>query len=1238
VADIDLRGKYSPIAHGSHCDVCPLARGGRPVRYVPPSPPPSGKVRLIMVGEAPGEIEERAGRPFLGRSGQLLDHILDVSVHPGSTRVFGFGQHAELREDTHLTNASLCRSDTGNEKENLEAALCCAPRLYRELEKLPADVPILTLGKTAARSVLNVRSILLARGFVWTAKTIDEGVIATAARKAAKEGSSGIDRLKAALLAGRAKLAGRTVLPALHPAFILRSDIWRPILKIDVGRYLKLVSGRLKAADLTDEAAGYTVVRSREDVRRELSKLGRSIALDIETTHGTSALNVDVLCVGVGDRDRVVVVGPWHPDVHGEILSEQVTAAKRDHVIGHNSYGFDFPALEKQGVKFDSSNLEDTLLAHHAFASHFPQRLDHVVSTYLDSTPWKVTFGRRGAEEKGVAPEKMPKEQLYKYNCVRAGTPVILADGSSMAIHKIVKDKLNVRVLCQNTSGKITTGRVVGWHKQVAVKQKWRRIHNTVSAKKLQQNGLVVTPDHNIWTQRGWVQAEDVVAGDRVALPERRLTSTQVQALLGTLLGDSTLTFSKEWVKRPWESPTAGLVGSHKEGSGLAEAKVEVMRGFLELKKPNKIAGYTKHVQQPYSSPATGQLQELVPLLVDGDGQRRLRVETLEKLGPIGLAWWFMDDGCRHAEKQGLDRVNLAACRYTAEDVESAASWLRSRYGHIYVSKTGVFEFSRVASAAFSEEIAPHVFDCCRYKLPQEEAWPSYSNNIKFSNKPYEVAVVASEDFEIVENTRYCLTVEEHGNFFTAFGLVKNCGDVSRTAGSWDAMQGDLETSRSVYEHDKKMAEIAKMIFVNGVKVDKPRMELLSRLMKREAWAIKMRCRKLTGNPGFSPMRTADIRKVLYEEWGTPILNRTPTGLPSTAVGTMEALAGSNTKAGELCTLVLDYRGKMKANGTYLEPVELDRNNRAHWPTKSFGTMTGRFAGRFLTLPRLDYDKKTGALLLESRIREIYVPEEGCVFVYFDVSQAEMNLAAYLSGDEKFIAEMLAGDPYLSRARQFFPQAEAAGEFAVYEDGPKKGKPISKMGGQLRQITKTASLAANYLAKDETIYSKMQNEGFKDVRLPQVSFVVDKIHTTYRRYFRYVAKNVEFCKKHGYLPSAIVGRKRYMGFFPSESEIANYPIQSGIADIMNTRLIDLIGRRLPRTRGTRKPLGWKIVAQVHDSAVFEVRAGKWADRVMKEIKEQWEEPIVIPPGLMCRDGAEFVLKIDQKMKGRYSEL
>jgi hypothetical protein len=61
-----------------------------------------------------------------------------------------------------------------------------------------------------------------------------------------------------------------------------------------------------------------------------------------------------------------------------------------------------------------SINWHDTLYSHHAFVSHQRQGLDQLVSEYLDSSPWKLLHGRRGARK--LSPDKMTGEQLAEYN------------------------------------------------------------------------------------------------------------------------------------------------------------------------------------------------------------------------------------------------------------------------------------------------------------------------------------------------------------------------------------------------------------------------------------------------------------------------------------------------------------------------------------------------------------------------------------------------------------------------------------------------------------------------------------------------------------------------------------------------------------------------------------------------------------------------------------------------------
>lgn len=143
---------YSPVKAGARCDLCPL-KGN----VVVPPKASALPTKVVFVGEAPGRKEELCLVPFKGMTGSFLRGLArEVDI--------------DMREAA-LTNASLCRSQI--DKENEEAAVCCAPRLLRELAAFDPSIPIVTLGKASTLSVLGVRSIMHARGFVWTAREID---------------------------------------------------------------------------------------------------------------------------------------------------------------------------------------------------------------------------------------------------------------------------------------------------------------------------------------------------------------------------------------------------------------------------------------------------------------------------------------------------------------------------------------------------------------------------------------------------------------------------------------------------------------------------------------------------------------------------------------------------------------------------------------------------------------------------------------------------------------------------------------------------------------------------------------------------------------------------------------------------------------------------------------------------------------------------------------------------------
>ncbi len=104
---------------------------------------------LVFVGEGPGHDEDRLGRPFVGRSGQLLDRIL---IAMGLSR-----------ESVYICNIVKCRPPS-NRNPRPDEIKSCEPYLLAQLNHLKPKV-ICALGTFAAQTLLGTReSISRLRG------------------------------------------------------------------------------------------------------------------------------------------------------------------------------------------------------------------------------------------------------------------------------------------------------------------------------------------------------------------------------------------------------------------------------------------------------------------------------------------------------------------------------------------------------------------------------------------------------------------------------------------------------------------------------------------------------------------------------------------------------------------------------------------------------------------------------------------------------------------------------------------------------------------------------------------------------------------------------------------------------------------------------------------------------------------------------------------------------------------
>jgi uracil-DNA glycosylase family 4 len=167
---------------GPACTRCKLCTLGRSQIVFGVGHP---KARLMFVGEAPGEDEDKKGEPFVGRAGQLLTKIIEAI---GMTR-----------EQVYIANVIKCRPP-GNRNPEPDEVAACEPFLFRQIDVIQPKV-IVPLGKFAAQCLL---------------KTMDP-----------------ITRLRGRQFDYR----GTVLIPTFHPAYLLRNpsakrEVWEDMKKV----------------------------------------------------------------------------------------------------------------------------------------------------------------------------------------------------------------------------------------------------------------------------------------------------------------------------------------------------------------------------------------------------------------------------------------------------------------------------------------------------------------------------------------------------------------------------------------------------------------------------------------------------------------------------------------------------------------------------------------------------------------------------------------------------------------------------------------------------------------------------------------------------------------------------------------------------------------------------------------------------------------------------------------------
>ena len=173
-------------------DHCELKKGARNFVFCDGQ----AAARVMVIGEAPGREEDRAGKPFVGRAGQLLDRMFAaIDLARGS---------ADAQSALYITNVLPWRPPSNRAPDAAEIAMML-PFLERHIA-LAAPEVIVLMGNTPCQALL---------------------------------GRSGITRMRG----NWTELQGKPCLPMFHPAYLLRN----PIAKREAWADLLALKARLRA-------------------------------------------------------------------------------------------------------------------------------------------------------------------------------------------------------------------------------------------------------------------------------------------------------------------------------------------------------------------------------------------------------------------------------------------------------------------------------------------------------------------------------------------------------------------------------------------------------------------------------------------------------------------------------------------------------------------------------------------------------------------------------------------------------------------------------------------------------------------------------------------------------------------------------------------------------------------------------------------------------------------------------
>jgi hypothetical protein len=355
----------------------------------------------------------------------------------------------------------------------------------------------------------------------------------------------------------------------------------------------------------------------------------------------------------------------------------------------------------------------------------------------------------------------------------------IKTDKGEIEIGRIVNQKMPLKILTYDEKNKYCEYKsITHYHKYSMKNKKWIRIGIGCRGKGNREKYVDCTTNHHFLSNKGWIKAQDLRIGDIVYHYVDTLEAELQELILGTLLGDGSIYSTHKNYK------TICFNQSTKQ-KDYFEYKTKLF-GKLFIPQKSQKSGYGSIMLRGLLK-SNLSILNLTKICCDKKGKKTINKEWLDRLSPLSLAFWYMDDGSIFSRDERLQkpRCRMNTQGFSLKENKLLKEMLKNKFDiEVSIGKKEIYKgyillFNRKNTEKFCSLIAPYICKSMKYKLPKRfEEWKCCLEKVTFGTRksiiPTKILNKKNLKEDLYSNSCYDLTIKDNHNYFTHSILTHN--------------------------------------------------------------------------------------------------------------------------------------------------------------------------------------------------------------------------------------------------------------------------------------------------------------------------------------------------------------------------------------------------------------------------------------------------------------------------------